>query len=147
MESWKEELYHYGIKGMKWRQRIKENAARNYEISARQALAARDQALNTAHNINTSDDVHKAVRQVRYANKLAKNTNKRGVRGVRRAYAKAAFDEAYEASYNRTKANLERRSAAAAARRKERRNKISSAANNTKSKAQSYISRLFKKNG
>jgi hypothetical protein len=34
MEAWKEELYHWGIKGMKWKKRKKsavETAAQNYE--------------------------------------------------------------------------------------------------------------------
>jgi len=43
MIPWKEELYHYGVKNMRWGKRKKlESAARNFEINARREDAIAD---------------------------------------------------------------------------------------------------------
>ena len=50
MEAWKDELYHYGIKGMKWGKRKRmsdlERAGRNFEVNKRREDALYDATMD-----------------------------------------------------------------------------------------------------
>ena len=86
MEAWKEELYHYGIKGMKWRKRKSsyerlQESGRNLELNTRRASA-------TAQNMQQIlDDHNSGKRKISKedANRISRNGLKQGINTLRSA--------------------------------------------------------------
>ena len=79
MEPWKEELYHYGIKGMKWRKRKKmsdlESAGRNFEINARREDAIVDSIWEELYKEPKDRDDAKLDRLQSAYNRAVDHTN------------------------------------------------------------------------
>ena len=138
MEAWKDELYHYGVKNMKWGKRKKssaETAARNYENAYRRYSETKSEQDFKAADRNKSS---RALNN--YKNAYNAKTIARGginhVIGIK--LAKARDDEAaWNRHSNAFRKNVKKRSKAATHR------KVQAA--NAKNKAKSYVKNLFKR--
>lgn len=129
MEAWREELYHYGIKGMKWKKRKKksslESAGRNYEMNARSTSALKSESDWWAKEANKAQKRFKADPSIH--NRIERDSTKQKSNHAYSAYFKS----------NKNTENSKRRLDKQIAKKK----RVTAA----KNKARSFINRLFKK--
>ena len=150
MEAWKDELYHYGIKGMKWGKRKKaslEQDAKSYESSYRHMMDVDSQFQKTnkggypSWSVEHKQYHYKAAKRAHAANKIGKYRQK-----INRQIAKDGGDT-YTYSSRPDKPYGEttwKRGANSGEKNKQRtRRRVKRA--EAKYKAKSYIKNLFKR--
>ena len=158
MEAWKDELYHYGVKGMKWRKRKMsktESDARNYETNARRTIDAAHDVQNYYNSSDPKMDMNVFHRKVDHMNKQIDSTAKasKRVAKIRDKHAKkliryGGYSNLVKAAYSRSESE---RKAAAKKFKDNIKNKTSKkvrrrvAAIDAKNKAKAYVTDLFKK--
>lgn len=151
MEAWKEELYHFGIKGMKWKKRKSSPISRgNVTYDALKKAAEYDRDPNAAEkagrNFETAARRYDAVARQTYAKYNGKGPDSwssEDVHNVNAEYGRGARAAAYLVRANKKYKPMSHEQVVNKVKAYNRKQKIRTAKYNVKK----FVNKLFKKKG